>query len=662
MRKNIISALILLAIAKLGHMGEETIALMAEFTDSTNWLANLRALYSIDMHLAQNIDDLPEADYFNLEQARNGAMTARVRLSDGREIFLHSRYEPQVEAKRFVDSLDLDNNFVFVVSGFGLGYHIRELFNRATSETVVVVLEPELYVIRAGLWNIDFSKEIKDNRLIFLNSTNQGLLHKKLTPISTILTMGTALVAHPYSKQWHEKFHIEMREHISNYMSFCRMSFVTLVGNSKITQQNVVENLIYYVCCPPIDVLRRRFAGYPAIVVSAGPSLAKNIDFLKQAQGKAIIIAVQTTLKTLLKKGIKPDFVTSLDWSPVSRRFFQDIEDFDDIHLVAEPKVSCVVPDIFTGKKSLLRNEFADMCLGELAKPRESLRAGSTVAHLAFYLAEFIGSDPIIMIGQDLAFTDNLYYAPGGAVHEMWAVELNRFYTLEMKEWERIVRNRNILRKVRDINDRMIYTDEQMFSYLQQFERDFAQSNSTVIDATEGGAKKRGAIIMKLEEALQKYAQVDIPEEKFSYLKELNWFDESSLPDLKNQLESRKEEINRFKELCERTVELLNKLKGLLDDPVRFNKLIVEVDEIRSLVASHRRAMQMVCMASALADLRRIQHDRRISAADVKDKERAARQIARDMEYVQSLADGCDIVTEILDSGLNRVNDRLEKS
>ncbi len=641
-------------------MNEQSVKSTVEFTDSEHWLANMRALYGIDMQLAQSIDDLPEADYFCLENARNGSLTARAKLSDGREIFLHSRYDPQAEAKKFVDSLDLDNNFVFVVSGFGLGYHIREIFDRATSETIVVVLEPELYVIRAGLWNIDFSTEIKENRLIFLNSNDQGLLHKKLTPISTTLTMGTALVAHPYSKQWHNNFHTEMREHISNYLAFCRMSFVTLVGNSKITQQNVVNNLIYYVCCPPIDMLRRRFAGWPAIIVSAGPSLAKNIDFLKEAQGKAIIIAVQTTLKTLLKKGIKPDFVTSLDWSPISKRFFEDIEDFGNIHLIAEPKVSCVVPDLFKGKKSLLQNDFADMCLGELAKQRDSLRAGSTVAHLAFYLAEFIGAEPIILIGQDLAFTDNLYYAPGGAVHEMWSVELNRFYTLEMKEWERIVRNRSILRKVKDINGRIIYTDEQMFSYLQQFERDFAQSSATVIDATEGGARKQGTIVMTLKQALQRYAKDEIPKEKFSYLQEMNWFDKTPLPSLKEQIDNRKEEIRKFKELCEKTVELLERLKKLLDDPIRFNKLIIEVDEIRSLVAAHKRAMQMVCMASALADLRRIQHDRRISAAEVKDKERAARQIARDIEYVQSLADGCDIVTEILDSGLGRIEKALE--
>ena len=70
------------------------------------------------------------------------------------------------------------------------------------------------------------------------------------------------------------------------------------------------------------------------------------------------------------------------------------------------------------------------------------LKAGATVAHLSFYLAEFLGCDPIILIGQDLGFVDGLYYKPGTAIHETWGVELGRFNTLETKEWERIVRSR----------------------------------------------------------------------------------------------------------------------------------------------------------------------------------------------------------------------------
>ena len=119
------------------------------------------------------------------------------------------------------------------------------------------------------------------------------------------------------------------------------------------------------------------------------------------------------------------------------------------------------------------------------------LPAGATVAHLAMYLARFLGCDPIAMIGQDLGFTDGLYYAPNAAIHDVWAPELNPFNTIEMMEWQRIVRHRLHLNKTVDVHGKSIYTDAQMHTYLQQFERDFAEyrAGAEIIDATEGGVR-----------------------------------------------------------------------------------------------------------------------------------------------------------------------------
>ena len=63
-------------------------------------------------------------------------------------------------------------------------------------------------------------------------------------------------------------------------------------------------------------------------------------------------------------------------------------------------------------------------------------------AHLAFYLTKYLGCDPIIFVGQDLAYTGHVFYVPGVEIHRSWRSELNRFHTMEHKEWERIVRNR----------------------------------------------------------------------------------------------------------------------------------------------------------------------------------------------------------------------------
>ena len=132
-------------------------------------------------------------------------------------------------------------------------------------------------------------------------------------------------------------------------------------------------------------------------------------------------------------------------------------------------------------------NGFLDRYLGELSRPMVPITQGATVAHLSFYLAQHLGCDPIILIGQDLGFSDGLYYCPGTAIHDVWAPELGQFNTLEMMEWQRIVRHRGHLQVLPDINGRPIYTDEQMTTYHKQFERRLQPRAQEVINATEGG-------------------------------------------------------------------------------------------------------------------------------------------------------------------------------
>jgi hypothetical protein len=624
--------------------------------DPAVWNKNLEALYGVDSKTAQQLDDRVDDDHIRIEPARNGEPTLKVKLPDGKEIYLNSRYDPGNEAEKFVDSLDLEKNFVFIFSGIGLGYHIRSLFDRAGSQTFVIVFEPEPDIIRRALWQIDFSKEIKKSRLIFLMDSNKGLMYEKLSPLSSTMILGTSIQAMTYTKQWHNDFHTQMRSFFTDFMAFHRMSFVTMLGNSRITQANVANNLVSYVCCPTIDSLYRKFEGYPAIVVSAGPSLSRNVELLKQAKGKAVIIAVQTVFKMLRNLGIEPDFVTSLDYSQVSKRFFEGTEDFGKIQLIAEPKAAWPVLDVYTGRKRLLQNEFADMCLGDMTIQRKGLKAGSTVAHLSFYLAEYLGANPIVLMGQDLAFSDNLYYAPGNVVHDIWSVELNRFFTIEMKEWERIVRNRPILRKVKDIHDRTIFTDEQMFTYLQQFERDFAQTSATVIDATEGGSKKRNTIPMTLAQALEKYAQKTIPPENFELGENFKWFDPQPLENLARQIQLRIDDVEKFKQLCEKTRDLTVQLQGLLDKPAEFNRLVIQIDEIRSIVNTHMRSLKMVCYISPLAELRRFISDRHMDADETSiDTERAKNQLKRDVAYMKALIEGCDDLTNLLTEALDRI-------
>ena len=640
----------------------------ASTTINAVFIENMRRLWRHDAGLAQKIDDLPFDETLHLQPSRKGPPTACVTTADGRTLYLHSRYDPQREADDFCTSLDADDPACVILCGLGLGYHLKALLRHFGNETAVFVSEPDPVTIKTALETTDLSEELATGHVELLTTLDKAALHERIGRYSTQLMLGTLFAVPPVAREHNAEFHAACRQAILDFASFAKMSVTTLIRNAGITCRNIANNLPTYVTTPPADVFRRKFAGSPAILVAAGPSLAKNIDQLRELRNRAVIIAAQTTLRPLLNRGITPHFVTTLDYSDLSRQFFEGLDIPDDVVLVAEPKASWHVIDAFRGDDSdcrrrvvMLDNEFAHRCVGETLAKRTPMEAGATVMHLAFYLAQWLQCDPILFIGQDLAFSGHCYYAPGVAMHHAWAPELGRFGTLEMKEWERIARQGRMLRKVEDIEGHTVYTDEQMFTYLEQFERDFARCPARVIDATEGGARKTGAVVMKLQEAAVQYCGRPLESACFDYLR-LKWSDPSRLRPARESLATRREELDAFRGLCGETYRLLRELQNLVDTPDEFNRRIVRVDELRTLVQNHAVLFRMVRDVSQLAELQKVSADRRLLVEDVGGKVRAGRQLQRDERFMVALLEGCDRLQGILDGAVDRFDEVLNKA
>lgn len=652
------------------------------------FLDNMTRLWRHDPRLALAIDEVPPDASLAVTPSKRGPMTAVIAAEDGRKLFLHSRYDPEQEARDFCKGLGKNEAYCIILSGLGLGYHIKALFETFGDEIVVVVTEPDLVVIKTALEHTDLTREFDTGRIEILTSLAKNSLHERLGRHGTMLMLGTLFAVPPVARDHNVDFHHACRQAITDYAAFAKMSLLTLVRNAAITCRNIANNLPTYVCTPAADLLRRAFAGCPAILVAAGPSLAKNIDQLAALQDKAVLIAAQTTLRLLLSRGIKPHFVTSLDFSDLSKQFFEAVQVPDDLVLVAEPKASWHVVDAFRGTPAmaghriiLLDNEFAHRCLGEALAKRTPMEAGATVMHLAFYLAQWLGCDPIILVGQDLAFGGHCYYTPGVAIHRAWRPELGRYCTLEMKEWMRIIRQREILRKVKDIDGRDVFTDEQMFTYLQQFERDFARSAARIIDATEGGARKAGAAVMSLADAAGRYCREPLDPTKFDYLRR-SWYDPARLDPARQGMATRRKELDAFRALCVETRDILAELSGLLDSPKEFNRRIVRVDELRTLVQQQGAIFRMVRDVSQLGELQKFAADRRLAidlgrmkgdaAASPNSpkrpteaattKLRAERQLQRDKRLVESLLEGCDELEKILDEAIARFDLAMKAS
>jgi hypothetical protein len=602
------------------------------------YLANLAALWQQQPSLARAVEGMegvPESVV--VEASKAGVPTLGVRTAEGRVVALHSKYNPVAEGQKLVEQTKLDGCVVFYVLGLGLGYHVETLFERASTESLVFVFEPDLGVLRAALERRDLSELIGSGRVYFFTVADKSEVFTKLTPHCAMCSMGFEGVTHAASVALHPAFFGEIQTWIAEFAAFARTSLNTLVINGRRTAENVTRNLAAYVETPSVNALKDQYKGRPAIIVSAGPSLRKNRHHLKDAQGKAVIIAVQTILQPLLEIGIEPQFVTSLDYHDISTRYYEKLPKGLKTHLVAEPKASPKIFDVFPGPVTILGSDFADRLLREIAKEVDKgrLSSGATVAHLAFYLAEHLGCDPIIFVGQDLGFGDGLAYAPGTNIDDVWRPELSRFCTVEMRQWEFIARERPILRKIPDFEGRPMYTEERLFTYLQQFERDFLKSKSVVIDATEGGARKRGAATRELADAIREFCTQALPERANPDGKPgQQWIRAGRCV---ASLQARREEARQIELISRDTLPLLEEIRDNIEDQGRVNSAIARIDALRGRIDTFGATYDLVTQLTQKSELERFQRDRRIQAKKLSGVELQREQIARDVENVRAV-------------------------
>jgi hypothetical protein len=171
--------------------------------------------------------------------------------------------------------------------------------------------------------------------------------------------------------------------------------------NFQINRDAILKN-------PGVNALHKKFHNLPCIVVGAGPSLDKNLRFLREAQNKAVILAGDAALKPLKEHGIDPALVVCLDPQEDITKFLAGVN-HRGIVLVAPTIIHPRVLDLWEGDVLFYHKWAPDIpALVEIqnAAPRiGTLTPGGTVLSVTYDLAFQSGGNPIMFLGQDLSYT-----------------------------------------------------------------------------------------------------------------------------------------------------------------------------------------------------------------------------------------------------------------
>lgn len=608
---------------------------------------NLRALSKSSPATARAVMEATSREDAEFQPTTDSVPTCRI-MVDGKARLLASGRHPLREAERLAEQADPLAAALFAVPGFALGYHVDAIAKRIGQSGVVFCFEPDVGLLRAVLERIDHTACFESGRVVILHKADSSdAITSGVHGLEGVLALGVRFVSHPPSAGRLGEEGERFAKRLVEVIAATKTSVVTKLVQTEKTLQNTLANAWAYASNPGINDLANALSGSLAIVVSAGPSLAESFEVLSQPglRDRACIVAAQTVLKPLLERGIRPHFVTALDHHDISRRFYEGLTaaDVEGVTLVAEPKANPAILRAWPGAVRMPADQVLDRLLGDTSHAK--LDGGATVAHLSYYLARYLGCDPVILVGQDLAYTDGLYYGAGAAIHGVWAGELGEFRTLEMMEAERLGRARRMLRQTIDHDGQPIATDEQLHTYLTQFERVFAEDEAngrTVIDAGRGAAKAH-TTPMPLEEAIARYgAEIALPQHPA-----VNRPGDS----VEHAFDSVANQCDELAKLSRRAEEMVRSLDAF-GDVREMNDTVRDIHAVRDEAQGLQPAFWMTHLLNQTGGLRRAKRDRTIAIqyGDASERDVQAQRIERDAENLSWLADSAERMALLLRS------------
>lgn len=446
--------------------------------------------------------------------------TIKVNVSPKKSTLLHSRYDPIKEAQRSTEHINLDNVINIIYLGFGAGFHIRALAGKIVKGIAVHIIEQNISILRAAFEANDLH-DILNNDSIYLHCGVPANLVKEHFD-SYILNLAlhqfygsdVLFLEYAQSVQTAPEYYRTIRSTLEEMLGIYMILIKTNCEYSNLYYEQMLGNIRELATQPGVTELIDIWKGKPVICVAAGPSLDKSIPLLKKARGKALIIAADTAYHIMSRQNVFPDIVCMIDFHKWNKWLYRDVVYPKDkeVLLVCDPKVSNDVVAGFPYGKFIYDDSSTMMrWLSEFCGAKGVLPRPMSVAHLSFNLARAMGADPIILFSHDMAFTHGTTYASGSAYEEFWMSEINRFFTMEMKEQMLIEEERKRGAVwVSAIGGGKVLTSPALLGYLRELESQIRKTESRVIDASSG-ALKQGTTVMSPEEVVKEFCAENQP-------------------------------------------------------------------------------------------------------------------------------------------------------
>jgi hypothetical protein len=417
---------------------------------------------------------------------------------------LASKVAPDKQAERLLESHNIKETDVVILLGLGNPQLITRINSLLNPGQIFVMLGDDPAIVPL-LWKKGLTDVMSvPGRHIFSGEAflGMGLNYLEALPIDRV--SGLKVIKNG-SDLTRTSYFSEAEARIQSVFSAKMSDLLTKFEFERLWVKNSIWNLLQVSKTPPyrfqISDLKDKLKGHSALLVSAGPSLRKNLDSIKQIKDKVFILSCDTSLKVLLKAGILPDGVVTLDAQTNSFFHFmgenlKEIPLFADLvsspTLLRESMFQSVIHSVTAkfqvdAEGSLVREVTAG---GELAAAVfdnvGDIQSGGSVATTAFDMLRYMGFEEVFFVGQDLAYSGREIHSTGTHHNEKWLTLVNRRQSLERIN-EVIIRKRET-KEVPSCNGKTVLTDYVLELYRHWFEESARTVTMRLINLNEDGA------------------------------------------------------------------------------------------------------------------------------------------------------------------------------
>lgn len=511
---------------------------MDYFSLNTQLIEKYHKFLYKEMQQIKDINNVYKLDEVYSSETKNQEEALFIKYKSN-EIRLNSIYNPTFEASRWVKQYNFKNlNTIIIMFGLGNGVFAKAILNAIKPGDQLLIYEPSFEVFEFVLRHYDLTDILLNKQVsLGVESINTFEFHNNLYAFLDVTNMNSSIICvHPFMDTIFEEELVNFWKEVRQAFIHARTNINTVIRFGEKEVENSINNLKYLKDSSTIWELKEIIPKEStAIIVSAGPSVAGQIDGLKNAKGKAIIFAVDRVLDYLLDSGVVPDFVVSVD--PMKEIQYFTRRDDVTVPMIYFNDSNSDILSKHKGKKIISNcGEFLVRAYTKLNKLPPITLLSPSVATVTFTNCLDLGFKRIVLVGQDLAYSDSYTHVGG--------IEEKNGYQMEAC--------------VKGVNGKQIKSRSDWQSFVIWFQDMITlHPEIEVIDAKLSGAKIEGTTNMPLSEVVSSLTKIIWNDDMISALNMS--FNEEEFQLLKEYLEGSIDAMTEIFEKSNKGIEICNK-------------------------------------------------------------------------------------------------------